>query len=232
MTTHLLEGTDRTARDLAAKYGFNPSGKTTKHSVQYVDASGKSVYFSKTTSDAGRGYKNFEAELRRLSGGKPTPKGQGGRSVGSTTKRGGGKSFTQFRQDSSPSPRSTIRTMAPGTQGQTGGRPNYNPKLDAKRGQYDLSTERGRDRVREINRQGSALANELQSAARQQSAMKLRQQQRQQQFKNPTRPGGGGSVFGGTETISTSSSPTSLGGVFQKSRGKLSPGDMMYRGGV
>ena len=85
--------------------------------------------------------------------------------------------------------------MAPGTQGQTGGRPNYNPKLDAKRGQYDLSTERGRDRVREINRQGSALANELQSAARQQSAMKLRQQQRQQQFKNPTRPGGGGSVF-------------------------------------
>ena len=232
MTIHLLENTDKRARDLAAKYGFKPSGKTTKHSVQYVDASGKPVYFSKTTSDKGRGYKNFEAELRKLSDVKPTPKGQGGRSVGSTTKRGGGKSFTQFRQDSSPSPRSTIRTMAPGTQGQTGGRPNYNPKLDAKRGQYDLSTERGRDRVREINRQGSALANELQSAARQQSAMKLRQQQRQQQFKNPTRPGGGGSVFGGTETISTSSSPTSLGGVFQKSRGKLSPGDMMYRGGV
>ena len=230
MTIHLLEGTDKTARDLAAKYGFNPSGKTTKHSVQYVDASGKSVYFSKTTSDKGRGYKNFERELKKFS--KSTPKGQGGRSVGSTTKRGGGKSFGQFRKDSSPSSRSTIRTMAPGTQGQTGGRPNYNPKLDAKRRQYDLSTERGRDRVREINRQGSALANELQSSARQQSAMKLRQQQRQQQFKNPTRPGGGGSVFGGTETISTSSSPTSLGGVFQKSRGKLSPGDMMYRGGV
>ena len=230
MTIHLLENTDKRARDLAAKYGFKPSGKTTKHSVQYVNASGKPVYFSKTTSDKGRGYKNFERELKKFS--KSTPKGQGGRSVGSTTKRGGGKSFGQFRKDSSPSSRSTIRTMTPGTQGQTGGRPNYNPKLDAKRRQYDLSTERGRDRVREINRQGSALANELQSSARQQSAMKLRQQQRQQQFKNPTRPGGGGSVFGGTETISTSSSPTSLGGVFQKSRGKLSPGDMMYRGGV
>ena len=230
MTTHLLEGTDKTARDLAAYYGFKPSGKTTKHSRQYVNDAGNEVYFSKTTSDKGRGYKNFEQELKKFS--KSTPKGQGGRSVGSTTKRGGGKSFGQFRKDSSPSSRSTIRTMTPGTQGQTGGRPNYNPKLDAKRGQYDLSTERGRDRVRQINRQGSALANELQSAARQQSAMKLRQQQRQQQFKNPTRPGGGGSVFGGTETISTSSSPTSLGGVFQKSRGKLSPGDMMYRGGV
>ena len=230
MTTHLLENTDKRARDLAANYGFKPSGKTGKHSVEYVNASGDKAYFSKTTSDKGRGYKNFENKLKKFS--KPTPKGQGGRSVGSTTKRGGGKSFSQFKKDSSPSPRSTIRTMAPGTQGQTGGRPNYNPKLDAKRRQYDLSTERGRDRVREINRQGSALTNELQSSARQQSAMKLRQQQRQQQFKNPTRPGGGGSVFGGTETISTSSSPTSLGGVFQKSRGKLSPGDMMYRGGV
>ena len=229
MTTHLPEGTDKTARDLAAYYGFKPSGKTTKHSRQYVNDAGDEVYFSKTTSDKGRGYKNFEQDLKKFS--KSTPKGQGGRSVGSTTKRGGGKSFGQFRKDSSPSSRSTIRTMAPGTQGQTGGRPNYNPKLDAKRRQYDLSTERGRDRVREINRQGSALTNELQSAARRQSAMKLRQQQRQQQFKNPTRPGGGG-LFGNVETIPTSSSPNSLSGILQKSRSQISPGDMMHRGGV
>ena len=52
-----------------------------------------------------------------------------------------------------------------------------------------------------------------------------------QRINTRVRAGGGG-LFGGVETIPTSSSPTSLSGVLQKSRGKLSPGDMMYRGGV
>ena len=43
---------------------------------------------------------------------------------------------------------------------------------------------------------------------------------------------GGGGLFGGVETIPTSSSPNSLSGILQKSRSKISPGDMMHRGGV
>ena len=43
---------------------------------------------------------------------------------------------------------------------------------------------------------------------------------------------GGGGLFGGVETIPTSSSPNSLSGILQKSRSKISPGDMMDRGGV
>ena len=57
-------------------------------------------------------------------------------------------------------------------------------------------------------------------------AMKVRQR-----INTRVRAGGGG-LSGGVETIPTSSSPNSLSGIFQKSRGKLSPGDMMHRGGV
>ena len=61
-------------------------------------------------------------------------------------------------------------------------------------------------------------------------AMKVRQR-----INTRVRAGGGG-MFGTAPTIGTPSNPgslpTTVGGVLRKSSRPISPGDMMYRGGV
>lgn len=64
--------TDKQANQIAAKYGFKPTGETSAHRVTYKDQSGNTVYFSKTTSDR-RAYDNFAATMRRRQRENPVP---------------------------------------------------------------------------------------------------------------------------------------------------------------
>ena len=64
--------TDRQANQIAAKFGFRPTGETSAHRQQYKDEAGNVVYFSKTTSDR-RAYKNFKAQIRRQQRTNPLP---------------------------------------------------------------------------------------------------------------------------------------------------------------
>ena len=64
--------TDKQANQIAAKFGFKPTGETSAHRQQYKDEAGNVVYFSKTTSDR-RAYKNFKAQIRRQQRTNPPP---------------------------------------------------------------------------------------------------------------------------------------------------------------
>jgi hypothetical protein len=122
-TDFLLETTDKQADKLAAKYGYKPSGETTKHSYVYMNKDGNRINFAKTTSDSGRAYRNFEAELRRggstVGGSRGAKRATQGRRFQTTNTKPVTRSTTQIRS-TAPSSRTTIHPMSAGTQGGRG----------------------------------------------------------------------------------------------------------------
>ena len=130
--------TDKQANQIAAKFGFKPTGETSAHRQQYKDEAGNVVYFSKTTSDR-RAYKNFTAQIRRQQRTNPLPvkpeakpKPEGlptkvdklikttrlssaqRRESNKTTRSGTPSSFTDFMNRTKPKPPSLQQRMSQG----------------------------------------------------------------------------------------------------------------------